>query len=101
MKIMKFMFQASKLTYPDGRLRGHVTMPRGARTVYVGTLPPRGELVIYAEINDKSLIQDDVVREFVVLQENDKIPADHELVGHILAMPLLFVYEHMLKKLDS
>ena len=94
MKIGKFPFRARQTLTGVGRLTGLITMPAAAKIIYIAAQPPKGEMFVWAEVREvmgEQLQQ----KEYVILQEGDSIPDGYVYVATIVAVPFLFIYEHI------
>jgi hypothetical protein len=91
-KIEAYALQAAEHTIPgSSRVKGTVALPEGARIVYVGATPPKGEMFIFAEVSPMKLPMRTM--DVVVLQTGDVIPNGYEYLSYILAVPILFIYK--------
>lgn len=92
MKIEAYALQAAEQHVPgSARVKGTVALPEGARIVYVGATPPKGEMFIFAEVSPMKLPMRTM--DVVVLQTGDVIPNGYEYLSYILAVPILFIYK--------
>ena len=92
MKIEAYALQAAERALPgQARLKGTVSLPEGAKIVYVGATPPKGEMFIFAEVSPMKLPMRTM--DVVVLQTGDVIPNGYEYLSYILAVPILFIYQ--------
>lgn len=92
MKIEAYPLQAAEKIEPGtARIKGTVSLPEGAKIVYVGATPPKGEMFIFAEVSPMNLPMR--ITDVVVLQVGDIIPNGYEYLSYILAVPILFIYK--------
>lgn len=89
-----FYFERDEMLNAQGRITGVVRMPPGANVIHAGAAPPDGKLAVWVECTSLELAEKDM-KEFrlVILKHDDEIPSDHVHRGHILANPVLFMYE--------
>jgi len=91
-KIEAYPLQAVERTVPGmNRVKGTVSLPEGARIVYVGATPPKGEMFIFAEVSPMKLPMRTM--DVVILQVGDVVPNGYEYLSYILAVPILFIYK--------
>lgn len=90
MKIEAYPLQSVKTQSALGRIEGQIVLPEGAKIVYIGASPPSGDMMAYAEVSPVNLPDRPI--DVVVLKPGDVIPNGYEYLGHILAVPLLFIY---------
>lgn len=91
MKIEQFPLQAVEKPIPGVRVDGTVSMPEGAKIVYVGATPPAGEMFIFAEVSPMKLPMKTM--DVCILKAGDEVPMGYEYLSYILAVPILFVYK--------
>lgn len=90
MKIEQFPLQAAEQILPGDRIKGKVSIPEGAKIIYIGATPPRGEMNVFCEVSPVNVPPKEI--DVVVLRAGDTIPNGHEFMGYILAHPILFIY---------
>lgn len=95
MKLRKFMFEQSAMQI-GGRIIGVIRMPSDAQIIYVGADPvTRGNLALWAEVPEVVLpTRQEITRQFMIMKDDDKIPAGFVFRTQILSVPLLFCYEY-------
>jgi hypothetical protein len=89
--------EAAKKNYPGPQMEGVITLPEGSRVVHVGAAPPKGELLAFAEIPDLDMPPMKI--EIRIVRCEDPVPDGYEYMGHILAVPILFIYKRKPKSL--
>lgn len=94
MKIIKAMFVADRVRL-NQRLTGTITVPEGAKIVYCGADPSaKGNLAVWAEAPSIALpLSATISIPLIILKADDEIPAGAIYRGHLLAVPILLVYE--------
>lgn len=94
MKIIKALFVADRIKVGK-RITGTVTVPAGAKIVYCGASPSdKGNVAIWAEAPSIQLAQAAMVSiPLIILTHEDEVPDKCVYRGHLLANPMLFIYE--------
>ena len=88
--------QGKQPTIPGlSSIEGTITLPQDSKIVYIGAVPPNGEMLAYAEVSDIEAPLEDI--DVVVLQDGHTIPGGYEYLGYILAVPILFIYKKVSK----
>lgn len=90
MKIEAYPLQSVKKQSALERIEGQIVLPEGAKIVHIGAAPPSGEMMAYAEVSPVNLPDRRI--DVVILRQGDVIPNGYEYLGHILAVPILFIY---------
>lgn len=95
MKLKRFLFEQSAVRVAD-RIIGIIRMPSNAQILHVGADPAdKGNIALWAEVPEIALpTTQEIVRQFIVLRNEDRIPTGFVFRTHIMAVPLLFVYEY-------
>lgn len=94
MKIIKALFVADRIRVGN-RITGTVTVPYGSKIVYCGASPSdKGNVAVWAE--SPSIVvskQAQVSVPLIILRHDDEVPNGAVFRGHLLANPILLIYE--------
>ncbi len=91
MKLKAFPLQAAEKMIPGlDRINGKITVPQGSKLVHLGAAPPKGEMFAWFEVSPVNVPDEEI--DVTVIQTGDDIPNGYVYMGHILAVPILFVY---------